>query len=85
MFNFEFEFSFDFESDFEFNFEFNFRVRIRFQFRVHLNPILNPSVAFPTDNLISLSYSMPVFSANLFGLFSLHFILGKKLVMTWNF
>ena len=25
--------------------------------------------AYPSDNLISLSYSMPVFSANLFGLF----------------
>ena len=33
------------------------------------NPILNRSVASPSDNLISLSYSMPVFSANLFGLF----------------
>ena len=27
------------------------------------------SCAFPSDNLISLSYSMPPFSANLFGLF----------------
>ena len=35
-----------------------------------LNPISNPSVASASDNLISLSYSMPVFSANLFGLFS---------------
>ena len=33
------------------------------------------------DNLISLSYSMPVFSANLFGLFYLHFsyfVIGSK-------
>jgi len=34
-------------------------------------PISNPNVASPSDNLISLSYSMPVFSANFFGLFEL--------------
>ena len=33
------------------------------------NPIANPSIASPSDNLISLSYSMPVFSVNLFGLY----------------
>ena len=32
---------------------------------------------FGSDNLISLSYSMPVFSANSFGLFSLRNLLGS--------
>ena len=45
-------------------FEFLFLLNLSIQLIVKL-------YASPSDNLISLSYSMPVFSANLFGLFLL--------------
>ena len=52
---------------------FLFCFRIRFLIRLPIRfPIRFPIWVLlpgPSDNLISLSYSMPVFSANLFGLF----------------
>ena len=53
-------------------------VRILFLHRqlasAHINTLLNQS---PSNNLISLSFSMPVFSANLFGLFFTRFLIFK--------
>ena len=52
------------------------------------NPISNlikiPSGASPSGNLISLSYSMLVFSANLFGLFPWVPSLGSLLGFPWR-
>ena len=70
----------NFESDFQFNFQTDFESNIsNLISNLISNPILNPSIASPSDNLISLSYSMPVFSANLFGLFlKIHVLIKAK-------
>ena len=39
------------------------------------------SCTSPSNNLISLSYSMPVFSVNLFGLFQLRLYKGNGLIL----
>ena len=60
-------FTSNFKSDFESDFECDFFL---------LNPshqLIVELCAYPSYNLISLSYSMPVFSANLFGLFLKYF------------
>ena len=78
--SFEFEFRVRVSS---FEFEFEFRVQVSSSissFKFELNPISNMSVASPSDNRISLSYSMPDFSTNSFVLF----INWSGLINTWN-
>ena len=70
----DFEFDLEFESNFEFESDFESDLKSDFEYIFLLNPSHQPIVelcASPSDNLISLSYSMPVFSANSFGLFFL--------------
>ena len=68
MSGFESDFESGFKSDFKSNFESDFKSDFESNFVIKLLNCVLP----PSDNLISLSYSMPAFSANTFRLFSIH-------------
>ena len=82
-FQFSFKFSYDFGSDFESDFSSDFEADFGSDFESDFSSDFeynfgsNFGSDFGSDNLISLSYSMAAFRANLFGLFFLQFT--KKL------
>ena len=74
LFGFLFGFPFGFPFEYPFGFPFGFPFRFLFGFLF--------GFSFGSDSLISLSYSMPTFSANSFGLFYLY-NWGKSVKCCW--